>query len=55
MPSGAHVFALGGFGTAVDGRVQDREAAVTGQLVETCRHQRAARAVTPSSCVTGWY
>lgn len=45
MSSGAHVFALGGFGAAGDGGVQDSEATVTRQLVETCRYQRAVRAV----------
>lgn len=45
MSSGAHVFTLGGFGAAGDGRVQDSEATVTRQLVETCRKQRAVRAV----------
>lgn len=46
MPSGAHVFALGGFGAAVDGGVQDSEATVTRQFIETYRNQRAVTAVT---------
>lgn len=46
MSSGAHVLALGGFGAAVDGGVQDSEAAVTRQLIETYRDQRAVTAVT---------
>lgn len=37
VSSGAHVFALGGFGAAGDGGVQDSEATVTRQLVEACR------------------
>lgn len=45
VSSGAHVFALGGFGAAGDRGVQDSEAAVTRQLIETCRYQRAVRAV----------
>lgn len=45
VSSGAHVFALGGFGAAGDGGVQDREAAVARQLVETCGHQRTVRTV----------
>lgn len=45
VSSGAHVFALGGFGAAGDGGVQDGEAAVARQLVETCGHQRSVRAV----------
>lgn len=44
VPPGAHVFTLGGFGAAGDGRVQDSEATVTRQLVETCGDQRAVRA-----------
>lgn len=35
VSSGAHVFALGGFGAAGDGGVQDSEATVARQLVET--------------------
>lgn len=46
MSSGAHVLALGGFGAAVDGGVEDSEATVARQLIETCRNQRAVTAVT---------
>lgn len=52
VSSGAHVFALGGFGAAGDGGVQDREAAVARQLVETCRHQRSVRFCDRCSIVT---
>lgn len=45
MSSGAHVLALGGFGAAVDWGVQDSEATVTRQLIETYRNQRAVTAV----------
>lgn len=55
VSSGAHVFALGGFGAAGDGGVQDGEAAVTRQLIEACRYQRAVRAVpTAPASQTGF-
>lgn len=46
VSSGAHVFALGGFGAAVDGGVQDSEATVTRQLIEAYRNQRGVTAAT---------
>lgn len=54
VSSGAHVLALGGFGAAVDRGVQDSEATVTRQLIETYRNQRG---VTADRCsgVTAWH
>lgn len=49
VSSGAHVFALGGVGAAGDGGVQDSQATVTRQLVETCRDQRPVRAGTAAA------
>lgn len=47
VSSGAHVFALGGFGAAGDGGVQDGEATVTRQLVKTCGESESREVVRP--------